>query len=87
MNFKTRSREKVNSSVGVRAAALLAMIHINSGQSGVGKFMETIGFKLNDVNSIFEKADAESIMKSRYTKSRSKVNSNQDKQFYDPGHF
>ena len=81
-------KEKTNSSEAVRASALLTMIHVNSGQVGVGKFMEKLGYKLNDVHDIFKRADEKSITQSNTNRKPSKkITTNTGKEYYNAGQF
>ena len=57
----------------MKAAGILTMIHINSGQTGVGRFMEELGYSLNDLHSVYQWADDQSVRRSHQeTKPRRK---------------
>ena len=81
-------KNKYNSKLSVKAAGILAMIHLNSGQKSVGRFLESLGITLNDLNEFLKSCDEESLADARYRGKSKKTSTSRDKsgdKYYQPG--
>ena len=65
-------KEKITKIHALKAALTLTVIHINSGQQSVAKFLEELGFSIGNLESFYKKLDEESIRKSQYEHSKYK---------------
>jgi len=63
------------------------MIHLNSGQASVARFLESLDLTLNDIHEYFKACDIESLGKAMYRGKggRSKTRDKSGDKYYQPG--
>jgi hypothetical protein len=63
------------------------MIHINSGQTAVGEFIEELGIHINELKQFFVRCDEKSLKNAEYRKTQNRTISRDTDgdQYYQPG--